>query len=153
MFPKFECAVSQTDFMHPRKQRLFPENQGLLPKKHWMFTQKTQVWFVLLPYLSLLFCESLYLKQIVLLDACEFLKFKQFVACFAIYDGSREGFHTSGHADVNTLEDVCALVNPSIGVIPGFALKFALKNVYELWCLYLKALTKRLSCGSYGFSS
>lgn len=118
MFPKFECAVSQTDFMHPRKQRLFPENQGLLPKKHWMFTQKTQVWFVLLPYLSLLFCESLYLKQIVLLDACEFLKFKQFVACFAIYDGSREGFHTSGHADVNTLEDVCALVNPSIGVIP-----------------------------------
>lgn len=35
-----------------------------------------------------------------------------------IYDGSREGFHTSGHADVNTLEDVCALVNPSIGVIP-----------------------------------
>lgn len=83
-----------------------------------MFTQKTQVWFVLLPYLSLLFCESLYLKQIVLLDACEFLKFKQFVACFAIYDGSREGFHTSGHADVNTLEDVCDLVNPSIGVIP-----------------------------------
>ena len=83
MFPKFECAVSQTDFLHPRKQRLFPENQGLFPQKHWMFTQKTQVWFVLLPYLSLLFCESLYLKQIVLLDACEFLKLKQFVACFA----------------------------------------------------------------------
>lgn len=40
MFPKFECAVSQTDFLHPRKQRLFPENQGLFPKKHWMFTPK-----------------------------------------------------------------------------------------------------------------
>lgn len=83
MFPKFECAVSQTDFLHPRKQRLFPENQGLFPKKTLDVYQKTQVWFVLLPYLSLLFCESLYLKQIVLLDACEFLKFKQFVACFA----------------------------------------------------------------------
>lgn len=35
-----------------------------------------------------------------------------------IFDGSREGFHTSGHADVSTLEDVCTFVNPSIGVIP-----------------------------------
>ncbi len=89
MFPKFECAVSQTDFLHPRKQRLFPENQGLFPKKHWMFTppkKKTQVWFVLLPYLSLLFCESLYLKQIVLLDACEFLKFKQFGCRVSVRD-------------------------------------------------------------------
>ena len=35
-----------------------------------------------------------------------------------IYDGSGEGLHTSGHADVSTLEDVCTLVNPSIGIIP-----------------------------------
>ena len=43
----------------PKKQRMFPKKQGLFPKKHWMLTKKTQVWFVLLPYLSLLFCESL----------------------------------------------------------------------------------------------
>lgn len=40
MFPKFECAVSQTDFLHPRKQRLFPENQGLFPKKTLDVSQK-----------------------------------------------------------------------------------------------------------------
>jgi len=34
------AIVSQTDFLHPRKQRLFPENQGLFPKKHWVFTKK-----------------------------------------------------------------------------------------------------------------
>ena len=43
----------------PKKQRMLPKKQGLFPKKHWMLTKKTQVWFVLLPYLSLLFCESL----------------------------------------------------------------------------------------------
>ena len=41
---------------------------------------------MLLPYLSLLFCESLYLKQIVLLDACEFLKFKQFGCRVSVRD-------------------------------------------------------------------
>ena len=35
-----------------------------------------------------------------------------------IYDGSHDGFHTSGHADVETLQDVCTYVNPTIGVIP-----------------------------------
>ena len=35
-----------------------------------------------------------------------------------IYDGVRDGFHTSGHADVSTLYEVCKTVSPSIGVIP-----------------------------------
>ena len=35
-----------------------------------------------------------------------------------IFDGTYAGFHTSGHADVETLEEVCATVNPRIGVIP-----------------------------------
>lgn len=35
-----------------------------------------------------------------------------------IFDGTHAGFHTSGHADVETLEEVCATVNPRIGVIP-----------------------------------
>lgn len=35
-----------------------------------------------------------------------------------ILDGVRDGFHTSGHADVGTLYEVCKAVNPSIGVIP-----------------------------------
>ncbi len=35
-----------------------------------------------------------------------------------ILDGSREGFHTSGHADVETLAEICSLVKPRIGVIP-----------------------------------
>jgi ribonuclease J len=28
------------------------------------------------------------------------------------------GFHTSGHADIDTLYEVCKAVKPSIGVIP-----------------------------------
>ena len=35
-----------------------------------------------------------------------------------IYDGTYDGFHTSGHADIETLEEVCTLVKPTIGVIP-----------------------------------
>lgn len=35
-----------------------------------------------------------------------------------IFDGVKEGFHTSGHADIQTLQEVCKTVNPSIGVIP-----------------------------------
>lgn len=35
-----------------------------------------------------------------------------------ILDGTHAGFHTSGHADVETLEEVCATVKPRIGVIP-----------------------------------
>lgn len=35
-----------------------------------------------------------------------------------IYDGVKNGFHTSGHADTQTIQDVCEAVNPSIGVIP-----------------------------------
>ncbi len=35
-----------------------------------------------------------------------------------IYDGVKDGFHTSGHADVATLYEVCKTVSPSIGVIP-----------------------------------
>lgn len=35
-----------------------------------------------------------------------------------IYDGAKDGFHTSGHADVATLYEVCKTVSPSIGVIP-----------------------------------
>ena len=35
-----------------------------------------------------------------------------------ILDGTRDGFHTSGHADIATLEEVCQTVNPTIGVIP-----------------------------------
>lgn len=35
-----------------------------------------------------------------------------------IFDGTYAGFHTGGHADVETLEEVCATVNPRIGVIP-----------------------------------
>ncbi len=35
-----------------------------------------------------------------------------------IFDGTHAGFHTSGHADVGTLEEVCATVKPRIGVIP-----------------------------------
>jgi ribonuclease J len=35
-----------------------------------------------------------------------------------ILDGVEDGFHTSGHADVETLYEVCKAVRPSIGVIP-----------------------------------
>lgn len=35
-----------------------------------------------------------------------------------IFDGTHAGFHTSGHADVETLEEVCVTVKPRIGVIP-----------------------------------
>jgi len=35
-----------------------------------------------------------------------------------ILDGVEDGFHTSGHADVETLYEVCKVVMPSIGVIP-----------------------------------
>jgi len=34
-----------------------------------------------------------------------------------ILDGVKDGFHTSGHADIATLREVCEAVNPSIGVI------------------------------------
>ena len=35
-----------------------------------------------------------------------------------IKDGSRDGVHTSGHADVGTLKQVCGVVRPRIGIIP-----------------------------------
>lgn len=35
-----------------------------------------------------------------------------------IADGTKDGFHTSGHADIDTLEKVCQTVNPTIGIIP-----------------------------------
>ena len=35
-----------------------------------------------------------------------------------IVDGVRDGVHTSGHADIRTLHELCQTVNPSIGVIP-----------------------------------
>lgn len=35
-----------------------------------------------------------------------------------ILDGVKYGFHTSGHADIQTLQKVCETVKPSIGVIP-----------------------------------
>lgn len=35
-----------------------------------------------------------------------------------ILDGTKDGFHTSGHADVKTLEKLCRQVNPRLGVIP-----------------------------------
>ena len=35
-----------------------------------------------------------------------------------ILDGVEDGFHTSGHADVATLYEVCKAARPSIGVIP-----------------------------------
>ena len=34
-----------------------------------------------------------------------------------IYDGTRDGFHTSGHADIKTLRDVCIRTNPHTGII------------------------------------
>lgn len=35
-----------------------------------------------------------------------------------IFDGVKDTVHTSGHADVQTLADVCKIVNPRLGVIP-----------------------------------
>lgn len=35
-----------------------------------------------------------------------------------VFNGTKDGVHTSGHADVLTLRDVCLSVNPRIGVIP-----------------------------------
>ncbi len=35
-----------------------------------------------------------------------------------IIDGVRDGVHTSGHADIRTLHELCQTVNPSMGVIP-----------------------------------
>lgn len=35
-----------------------------------------------------------------------------------ILDGTKDGFHTSGHADVATLEEVCKIVKPRLCVIP-----------------------------------
>ena len=35
-----------------------------------------------------------------------------------ILDGVKDGFHTSGHADVATLSEICQAVSPSIGTIP-----------------------------------
>ena len=35
-----------------------------------------------------------------------------------IYDGTRDGFHTSGHASVETLQMVCRCVKPRLGIVP-----------------------------------
>ncbi len=35
-----------------------------------------------------------------------------------IIDGVKDEVHTSGHADIRTLHELCQTVNPSIGVIP-----------------------------------
>lgn len=35
-----------------------------------------------------------------------------------ILDGVYDGFHTSGHADVETLEEVCRIIRPKLGIIP-----------------------------------
>lgn len=35
-----------------------------------------------------------------------------------IKDGTKDGFHTSGHADIETLIGVCATVKPRVGIIP-----------------------------------
>ena len=35
-----------------------------------------------------------------------------------LFDGTKDYVHTSGHADIQTLADVCKTVNPHIGVIP-----------------------------------
>lgn len=35
-----------------------------------------------------------------------------------IYDGVKDGVHTSGHADVQALEEMCRTVRPRIGIIP-----------------------------------
>ncbi len=35
-----------------------------------------------------------------------------------ILDGIKDGFHTSGHADIQTLKEVCQAVSPALGVIP-----------------------------------
>lgn len=35
-----------------------------------------------------------------------------------ILDGVYDGFHTSGHADVETLEKVCRILRPRLGIIP-----------------------------------
>lgn len=35
-----------------------------------------------------------------------------------IKDGTKDGFHTSGHADVKTLSRICNLLQPRLGVIP-----------------------------------
>lgn len=35
-----------------------------------------------------------------------------------ILDGVYDGFHTSGHADVETLEEACCILRPRLGIIP-----------------------------------
>ena len=35
-----------------------------------------------------------------------------------ILDGTKDGVHTSGHADIGTLQEVCQTVKPRLGVIP-----------------------------------
>ena len=35
-----------------------------------------------------------------------------------ILDGVDDGFHTSGHADVETLEEACRILRPRLGIIP-----------------------------------
>lgn len=35
-----------------------------------------------------------------------------------IMDGVKDKFHTSGHADIETLQEVCKIVKPRIGIIP-----------------------------------
>ena len=35
-----------------------------------------------------------------------------------ILDGVYDGFHTSGHADVKTLEEACRILRPRLGIIP-----------------------------------
>ena len=35
-----------------------------------------------------------------------------------IKDGVSDGFHTSGHADVETLQMVCRILKPRLGIIP-----------------------------------
>lgn len=34
-----------------------------------------------------------------------------------IFDGTKDGFHTSGHAESQTLRDVCTITNPKTGII------------------------------------
>lgn len=45
------------------------------------------------------------------------IKIRNLFGC-RMFDGTKDGVHTSGHADAPTLADVCLKVNPRIGVIP-----------------------------------
>lgn len=62
-----------------------------------------------------------------------------------IYDGTKDGFHTSGHADTDTLADVCTCTSPRLGVIPIHKDSFSLYDMDKVKPYHIITSSERIS--------